>query len=120
MKNKINMFATTNDTSRWVLAIDGFIQSFGCEADAKALLEKAISGRHFDDTGYDSCDIIPPWYAPTRSAGVISGTREIDLLGYIDKHVARRVIKNSGSDPLENSIKARIELNNLWRSLGIK
>lgn len=92
MHKQIHVFLTANDTDRWVVSVDGYIQSFATKSEAESVYRLIVpEGAHFDDAGYSSCDILPPGYRPHRVECVVSQVQEIDLIGYLKKHNNRRL-----------------------------
>lgn len=102
MKNRIDMFATTNDTEEFVVAVDGYIQGFKTLDDANAVYAMINpAGRHFDDSGYGSCHLLAPGYRPinllAKQLGekedmtkcFVSDVQQIDMRGYLTKHNKR-------------------------------
>lgn len=86
---KISMFATENDTSSWVVCIDGFFQKFDTKEDAIAVYNLV---EDIEDSAHGSIEILPPQTGPIidfrgndMTKSKISENKEIDIVGYIAK-----------------------------------
>ena len=92
MERKIKMFATTNDTDQFVLAIDGF-WGFVSEQQAIECLDLEI-----EESPFGSMWLIDPFKTPVNrlngsdmSEGrKISDYLPIDILNYFHKQIERR------------------------------
>jgi hypothetical protein len=95
--NKIKMFATANDTEKWVLCVDGYFGTF--ETKDECIAARKLIGdcdKHFDDTPFGSVAILTPMSAPyfvdpnwRPELDLISEHQAIDIVGYIIKQQRR-------------------------------
>lgn len=134
MREKIKMFATTNDTDRHVVAVDGYIQLFATKVDAEACYAMINPGPgHFDNSGYGSCHLMAPGYRPINLLAKQMGEKEdmtqcyvsevqpIDLIGYLSKHNKRfdlafalREMRERQSKPAQQRLTEKRERNAVW------
>lgn len=97
------MFATSNPTEKYVVAIDGFFCFADTKADAEKIYDMAMrdSDGYIDNTHFGSIDIIPPHHYPTYingytpEGGIVDVTTRhpIDLVSYIKINDARFTAK---------------------------
>lgn len=109
-QNTISMFATSNPTEKYVVAIDGFFCFADTKADAEKIYDMAMrdSDGYIDNTPWGSIDIIPPHHYPKYingyqpEGGIVDVTTRtpIDLLGYIKKNDSRLINKMRRNDVL--------------------
>lgn len=132
MPNKIIPFATANDTDRWIVSVDGYIQSFATRDEAEVVYASITpDGEHFDDTTFGSCQMIPPHYRPINKLAkvlnepedmtqcLVSQVREIDLVDYIAKHKQRSTLnferqQLAKRDPAWRRLESQREIAALW------
>lgn len=101
MQKRIKMFATANDTQKFVVAVDGYIQGFESLDEANEVYGLIHPDCHFDNSGYGSAQILVPGHRPIdlfkKQAGepcdmtemLVSDVQQIDMRGYLTKHVKR-------------------------------
>ena len=115
---KCDTFTTTNDTSFWVLTVDGYLGLFnGAQAAKNAL--SSIGGMNWDDTGYGCCQIIPPNTVAMgldddfketieKTTCLVSDVQPIDIEGYVKKHSDRRYARHELDDILEGALASGV------------
>lgn len=131
MRTKIEPFVTANDTDRWIVSVDCYMQSFSTREAAEAVYASIVpAGRHFDDTPFGCCQIIPPHYRPINKLAavlnepedmtqcLVSEVQEIDLIGYISKHGQREYARFCGRH-LQNPLPAWKRLENKRQSIDL-
>ncbi len=107
-------FRTANDTSKWVLCLDERIGFFNSETEVENAL-KHITNIHWDDSGHDCMQVLPPGFVPMhvnfekagypledKSACYVSDIQSIDMTGYINKHIDRIVVRNRNEMKLKS------------------
>lgn len=132
MPNKITPFATANDTDRWIVSVDGYIQSFTTRDEAEVVYASITPDcKHFDDSPFGDCQMIPPNYRPINKLAkvlnepedmtrcLVSQVREIDLVGYIAKHAQRSRInfelrQLAKLEPAHRRLSEKREMDALW------
>lgn len=90
------MFATTNDTPQWVVAVDGYHKRYATETEARAVYDSCGGEDGPDgagDTPFGSMHLMPPGYSLPHHTARVSDFREIDLEDYITKHHAGRGLR---------------------------
>ena len=92
------MFATTNDTSKWVLAIDGLFGFCKSEIEANRLYGSIGEIGEIGESNFGCCQIIPPHYIPKINVDLakqlgesedmtltrVSDHKAIDITAYIN------------------------------------
>lgn len=109
-QNTISMFATSNPTEKYVVAIDGYFCYTNTKDVAEEIYNLAMHGSdgYIDNTPWGSIDIIPPHHYPKYingyqpDGGIVDVTTRtpIDLVGYIKKNDVRLINKIHRKDVL--------------------
>lgn len=97
MKTKIPMFATTNDTPQWVVAVDGYHKRYDTREAARAVYDSCGGEDGPDgaaDTPFGSMQIMPPGFTMAHHTAKVSDFRQIDLEDYIAKRHAGRGLRS--------------------------
>lgn len=127
------MFATVNDTDRWVVAASGCYQTFESQAEAEAVYEQ-LAPVGIEAAVFGSIQILPPHSRPAIPPEFVDRVqldymsqhkRETDLLALMktkEETLASRTTSASrfgvNIDPIEliKAMKEYIEIHEAWES----
>jgi hypothetical protein len=116
---KISMFATSNDTDRWAVCVDGYFGLFAGQPEAERVYS-LIGGHEGDDgladTAFGSAQLLPPGHVakfiggwiPESGISLISEHRAIDIDGYIRKQPIRQALQSRSDFLATGTTKDRL------------
>ena len=92
------MFATTNDTPQWAVAVDGYHKRYATREAAQAVYASCGGVDGPDgaaDTPFGSMQLMPPGFTMVHHTARLSKFRQINLEDYIAKHHAGRGLRSA-------------------------